>query len=650
MPMQNNVAQRLRVATSRMWSVGTPMQTAATEQLARQNQFLDALSDTAVGLLQSDDLSGFLEALVGRAVALTGADQGFVHLVDEEEDCLRLVAAANMPLEMVGEIRVERGQATAGIAWQSGEAVVVNDYQAWEHRLPDSRLSAMKSAIGLPLKSGDRVTGVIGLGAASVGQFEHQDVDMLWQLSRLASIALVNAQLHKQARDELAKRAELMRQQELNERRLQALIDEAPFGLLLHGSDGYIQYVNRELVLQFGGELKSYLGVSSAIFFASEGERGKLRAEYLQHGKIDRVEVGLRRMDGSVLPGALSMRPFNFGGDVLTMISFFDLTERHRQQSKLEQSEQRYRELFNEASQNLKRARAIAAVSQAINSGLPRELLLEEVTAVVQANLAVDRVSIRGAKELAPSQKVSVQDGVVTAASPIAVRSGVRHDANSLSVPIVYQDKTWGFLVASNDNGARISKADRDMLVPVANQLSLALHERELAERIEHQAFHDELTQLPNRRLFETLLDKAIAQAERGGNTFATLFVDLDGFKLVNDTYGHHVGDLLLIEVAKRLAARVRTGDTLARMGGDEFAVVVTNIANGEMAEAVARLILAVFTDSFKVMEIEIGVGASIGVSIYPDHGTTSKALLCNADNAMYKAKAGGKNRIQTFR
>lgn len=168
-------------------------------------------------------------------------------------------------------------------------------------------------------------------------------------------------------------------------------------------------------------------------------------------------------------------------------------------------------------------------------------------------------------------------------------------------------------------------------------------------EKIAYQAYHDVLTDLPNRALFRDRLGLAIMQAKRNNRELAVLFVDLDRFKIVNDSLGHLNGDLLLQEVAARLKLCLRQGDTLARHGGDEFTLVLPDIADRSDARHVADKVLDALHQPFILDDNEVFVSASIGIAIYPDHGQTGEQLVRHADIAMYRVKGAGKNGTQFF-
>jgi diguanylate cyclase (GGDEF)-like protein/PAS domain S-box-containing protein len=168
-------------------------------------------------------------------------------------------------------------------------------------------------------------------------------------------------------------------------------------------------------------------------------------------------------------------------------------------------------------------------------------------------------------------------------------------------------------------------------------------------QAIEHAALHDALTGLPNRALLSDRLDQAIKRAKRTSTQFGVLFVDLDRFKMVNDSIGHDGGDELLRAVAERLRRRVRSADTVARQGGDEFIVMLPDVASIADVEHVAKDILTEITAPVSIFGNEYVVTGSIGMSIYPDHGTDAQSLLKHADAAMYRAKAVGKNTYCVF-
>ncbi|HEX5045864.1 MAG TPA: EAL domain-containing protein [Gammaproteobacteria bacterium] len=168
-------------------------------------------------------------------------------------------------------------------------------------------------------------------------------------------------------------------------------------------------------------------------------------------------------------------------------------------------------------------------------------------------------------------------------------------------------------------------------------------------ERVQYLATHDELTGLPNRAVFGELLDHAIEAAARRDRRFAVLFIDLDRFKIVNDSLGHEAGDLLLEQMAKRIGACMRRSDVLARLGGDEFVVLLEDLADQAEAADVAKKVLSSVLAPIVIMGHECRITASIGVAIYPNDARDSQTLMKHADMAMYLAKEEGKNNFQFY-
>jgi diguanylate cyclase (GGDEF)-like protein len=185
-----------------------------------------------------------------------------------------------------------------------------------------------------------------------------------------------------------------------------------------------------------------------------------------------------------------------------------------------------------------------------------------------------------------------------------------------------------------------------DALVAVG---SSALDNAGLVEQLKHEAFHDALTGLPNQLLFEETVGLALAERSQPQRKLAVFVLDLDRFKRVNDSLGHPAGNELLREVARRLTAAVRTGDTVARMSGDEFTVLVTGLRSTGEAAFVAEKVMATFRAPFVIGGQELYVTASLGIAVAPEDGTRPSVLLKNADTAMYRAKDRGRSCFETY-
>ena len=194
---------------------------------------------------------------------------------------------------------------------------------------------------------------------------------------------------------------------------------------------------------------------------------------------------------------------------------------------------------------------------------------------------------------------------------------------------------------------------DVNQIIEVARDITDRIHIEELLneneKRLHHLAHHDSLTNLPNRLLFEDRLAQALSKARRSRRQVALFFLDLDHLKEVNDTLGHNYGDMLLIDIAKRLRKCVREGDTVARMGGDEFLVLLDDIESIETIEATAERICRTLSHDLVKGDFTQKISASIGISIFPEDASSGQELLRNADLAMYRVKAAGKANYQFY-
>jgi len=182
-------------------------------------------------------------------------------------------------------------------------------------------------------------------------------------------------------------------------------------------------------------------------------------------------------------------------------------------------------------------------------------------------------------------------------------------------------------------------------LANTVQQLQVEIERRkEIAAELDFLANHDALTGLPSLRLCKDRLDQSLAEARRNRQTSAVMFLDLDGFKTINDQHGHEFGDLVLKATADRIKTEIRETDTVARIGGDEFVIILSSLPEIEIANRIAANVIEQIARPFEVKNTEVLISASIGISLYPQNGTTAEALIRSADKAMYQIKHQGKN------
>ncbi|HEX7442825.1 MAG TPA: EAL domain-containing protein, partial [Acidimicrobiales bacterium] len=188
-----------------------------------------------------------------------------------------------------------------------------------------------------------------------------------------------------------------------------------------------------------------------------------------------------------------------------------------------------------------------------------------------------------------------------------------------------------------------------ERLSGLADQAATAIQNLELLEKVSHMAWHDALTGLPNRRLFEDRVEQELVRSRRVGEPVCMFFVDLDNFKTVNDTYGHATGDVLIQQVGQRLVETVRSQDTVARLGGDEFAILLPGLVDQLAINQLAERTLDAMYTPFDIYGEQVSTSASVGIAIAPEHGDTYDDLLNRADEAMYRAKDHGRDAFEMF-
>jgi diguanylate cyclase (GGDEF)-like protein/PAS domain S-box-containing protein len=229
---------------------------------------------------------------------------------------------------------------------------------------------------------------------------------------------------------------------------------------------------------------------------------------------------------------------------------------------------------------------------------------------------------------------------------PAALKAGLR---SAFAFPILIGDDFYGVMEFFGREVCAPDKALMDIVHTFGSQVGQFMARKAAEQNLRFVASHDPLTGLFNRSMFNERLQQALAQATRFERSLALLFIDLDGFKVVNDTVGHNGGDALLSELATRLRATLREGDVIGRMGGDEFVVLIEEFTEAVQVAEVAKKVLETVARPFVLQGREFEISASLGISVFPDDGQDAQALLKNADIAMYLVKQQGKNSFRFY-
>jgi len=302
-----------------------------------------------------------------------------------------------------------------------------------------------------------------------------------------------------------------------------------------------------------------------------------------------------------------------------------------------------------------------ASVSRRLNHALNMQrtvVLLPEAESglfapsVLQGYSPAERHALAALRlEMDPEFLSPLTPVLITGADPPERLAGFRETLKLpflISVPVLLRHELLALLVTGRLDEQRpfrprLGRSDVETMRTVSAYLAALVAWRRLA-KMEDLANNDPLTHLPNLRRTQDSLRQIISLAKRGGFKAAVLFIDLDDFKGINDTYGHASGDMVLYTVAERLRASVRESDLLGRLGGDEFVAVLGNISYPEDAGLVAGKIIEKLSEPISFHGARCRIGASIGIAIFPDHGTEAPDLLAAADEAMYQVKKKGKN------
>lgn len=289
-----------------------------------------------------------------------------------------------------------------------------------------------------------------------------------------------------------------------------------------------------------------------------------------------------------------------------------------------------------------------AALTRLVFDNTKEGILVTDAEArILSVNRAFTEISGYSAEEIAGRNPRLLQSGWQTAQFYEQLWAGLARDGS-------WQGEIWdrrkdGSLYAqwSSITAVKDETGAVKNYVAIVNEIT---EQKAAAERIRHLAYYDTLTELPNRALLFDRLNHALDSARRAGTRIALLFIDLDRFKSVNDSFGHEEGDRFLRETARRIRSVMRASDTVARLGGDEFTVLVEGVAAPEDAAQVAEKVLAALAAPYKIQDTEFFTGASIGIAVTPDDGSELELLLRNADSAMYRVKESGRNGYQFYR
>jgi diguanylate cyclase (GGDEF)-like protein/PAS domain S-box-containing protein len=423
------------------------------------------------------------------------------------------------------------------------------------------------------------------------------------------------------------RRAEQALQQ--SEEKYRVIFDYAPVGIYQSTRDGTIVTANVALARMLGYDSVEDLLTRNLErdVYADPSQREELIRRFEPFGYANNVETKWRRKDGSPIWVQLNAHGIRSSHGTMYFEGFvYDVTERKRAEESV----------IAANAQLLKHSAAMTASMDGIG-------IIDDRLEFTYANDSLARLFGY------PSPQAMLGRSLCDLYEP--------HEQVRLItsiVPLVQERGRWrGEATGLRADGG--SFPQEISLTAIAGDNSTVCVVRDITERtyaeeqIKHLAYHDALTNLPNRLLFKDRLSVALSHAHREGTSLAVLFLDLDRFKVINDSLGHNIGDQLLQAVASRIAACVRESDTVARLGGDEFTVLLPRLQRSQDVAPIAGKIIEAVRYPFHIEGREFYITTSIGISVYPEDGADAETLIKNADTAMYQAKEMGRDNYQLF-
>lgn len=553
---------------------------------------------------------------------------------DVDQTDIKVSAVAGGSQQLLRDARISilestpHGRGLVGVAYRSHQPCVSNDFlndPKTEYWRDAARRGGIAAGAALPMMMRGHAHGVLLFYSGEKGAFDDEIVKLLSRMAENVSFALENFERDIERR----KGAEALRQSEEKYRSILANIEEAFYEVDLQG---YLTFVNEAYCGMLRYSKNELIGVYYRQYSTSEMAEKVYQTfndVYRTGIPVKSFDFELKCKDGGTVVGEGSIHliqdaqgnPTGFRGLLR------DVTTRRQIEQVLRNSEERFRDLTDmssdwywEQDESFRFIQVSGGVRE--KTGLPPEEYIGKALWDLpyhdeqEEQWAGYKKAIAGHK---PFHNLILKQ--------FDVNGSVRYISAS-GRPIL---DNQGSLKGYRGTGTDITERK--------------IHE----ERIQYLATHDALTALPNRVLFGQLLSYALHHARRYERQVAVMFIDLDRFKKINDTLGHHAGDRLLQEIALRLVQGLRTSDVVARLGGDEFVVLLQEITETEQVAAIARKIIATVQQPILLENQECQVTASIGISMYPMDTTDEQALMKNADIAMYLAKDEGKNNFQFY-
>ena len=577
-------------------------------------------SDILEKLARGMELPALLDTLARGIEAQQPACLASIMLVDDEGR-LRTGAAPNLPASYLAAMdgrKIGDGVGSCGTAAFRGELVVVEDIQNHPYWV---RCRDLAASAGLAACWSQPVFDTRGSVVATVAMYSrtsrkpsNNDIAYLLHAANVASIAISHHRDEKQLR---------MAMQALQTTR------ECVYWL---DRDGRILYVNPATEQELGYPAEELLQMSIPDIDPNTppelwGPEGELTRRLNNEG-LRKFVTAHRHRDGHLIPIEVDSDAFHYDGQTCFIAIARDISTRLAAEDALRKSEAKFSAIFNLTPDPIALTRLADGIVVEVSRSFARYFGYPPDQVVGRSTLPGDLGLWVEAEHRRQWQEQLERDG-----ESLGYETPMRRVDGSIATVMIS-----GKIV--DIDGERCVIAD---IHDITDQ-------KQHADRMEQIAQHDALTGLPNRLLLSDRLQQALAQSRRDGSRVAVCYLDLDGFKDINDRLGHQAGDQVLVDVAARLSTSVRGGDTVARLGGDEFIVLLSGLADDEECQrALDRLLQACATPYAVGGQEQTIISVSIGVTMYPTDPADPDTLVRHADHAMYVAKQAGKNRYQMF-
>ena len=598
---------------------------AAEERVLHLNRLLRTITAVSQMVVRERSRERLLAETCRILVAQGEYRMAWIGLADQASGEVRIAAQAGVDEGYLAqaEIRCDdspQGSGPTGLAIREGRWMVNNDSLTDPHFAP-WRDSALQHGYGasaaFPLRLGEQIIGAVNIYAEQAGAFQAEEVALLNELVDDLGFAL--QMLEMVAAHERAERA--LTQSEANYR---ALIANANVGILVNCHGRHV-FGNARMLDMLGYSLEEFrqTGVTKIVH---PNEYANVMRRFQQQlagaPAQSAYETIFLTRDGRELPVEITATKTVWEGVPSGLVFVHDISERRHAEARMRQ------------------------LSSALEQTADAVLITDKAGVIEYVNPAFEQIT-----GYSPAEALGQK--------PSLMRSG-KHSSTfyqHLWQTILAGQTFRDVFINCRKNGTLYF--EEKTISPLKNAAGQITHfiatgkdvtERMQAqERLEYIAQHDALTELPNRLLLLDRLNQALARAHWHQRVVALMFIDLDRFKTINDTLGHEAGDFILQQLALRLNTCVREGDTVARFGGDEFVVLLDDVANESDIRGIVNKISDALLPPFTIAAQHFYITASIGISLYPNDGADASTLLKNADVAMYRAKEQGKNAYQFY-